>query len=105
MNFVPLANRIVAIRVKAGEEVRESGLILTADVSKPYFKATVVAVGRGVITQTGEIIKPETQIGDTVLLFNTPAFVLPEEDCPELKDNEECVIFSENDAVAIIKKA
>jgi co-chaperonin GroES (HSP10) len=68
-------------------------------VTKPYFYATVVAVGRGLVTQIGELIEPELKVGDTVLMFNTPAFVLPKEDSEDLADNEEYVIFTENDAV------
>jgi len=104
MKYVPLGNRIVAKRVKPTDQKTPAGIVILADSAKPYFKAEIVAVGRGLITQIGELIEPESKVGDTVLLFNTPAFVLPQEDFPELESNEEYVIFAENDAVAIIRK-
>jgi co-chaperonin GroES (HSP10) len=102
--FRPLGNRVVAKRVKATDQTTASGIIIPVDVSKPYFYAEAVAVGRGLISQHGDLIEPETKVGDTVLLFNSPAFILPKEDAPELKDNEEYIIFAENDAVTIVNK-
>jgi len=98
MNYSPLSNRIVGKMKKRGERTLASGIVVPVDVSQsPYVIVEVVAVGRGHIAYSGEVVKMETKIGDKVMLVNMTPFVLPREGNPELADDEDYVVFQESD--------
>jgi co-chaperonin GroES (HSP10) len=103
MNYFPLSNRIVGKTVKKGERVLASGLVVPEDIDKsPYMYVEVVAVGRGYVSQTGNIVPMETKIGDIVILINSSPFILPRDNdiygtVENLETNKDLVIFQESD--------
>jgi len=94
----PLADRIVVLPEKAGEEKKlPSGIIIpeTANKERPE-QGKVVAVGMGKY-EDGKLIPLTVKVGDTVL-FSTYGF-------DEVKiDGKEYFILSESNVLGIIKK-
>ena len=98
MNYYPLSNRIVGKMKKKADKKTASGIIIPEDVNKsPYITVEVVAVGRGYVSQSGNLVEMETKVGDKVMLINSTPFVLPREGNPELAENEDYVVFQESD--------
>jgi chaperonin GroES len=65
MNIKPLADRVI---VKAAEkETMKGGIIIPDTVKEKPQQGTIVAVGPGLISDSGERVKPEVKKGDTVL--------------------------------------
>ena len=65
MNIKPLADRVI---VKAAEkETMKGGIIIPDTVKEKPQQGTIVAVGPGLISDSGERVKPEVKKGDIVL--------------------------------------
>ncbi len=65
MNIKPLADRVI---VKAAEkETMKGGIIIPDTVKEKPQQGTIVAVGPGSISDSGERVKPEVKKGDVVL--------------------------------------
>lgn len=94
MNIKPLGDRIVAKMAEA-EEKTQSGIILAGSAKeKPQF-AEVIAVGPGGVVD-GKEVKMELKAGDKVIMSKYSG--------TEVKlDNEEYIIISQKDVLAIIE--
>jgi len=69
MKIFPIRDQVVVTKEK-DEEKRSPGGIIHVTVSAPkYVSGTVVAVGSGRVTMSGNIVPLELQLGDQVL-FN-----------------------------------
>lgn len=108
MNYVPLSNRIIGKLKKVKEKKLDSGLVIPEEINKnsnPYRVVEVLAVGRGHISYSGQIVPMETKVGDIVLVMNISPFILPKDNCPEIKEDEEIVVFQETDIYCRLKRA
>ena len=65
MNIKPLADRVI---VKPAEkETMKGGIIIPDTAKEKPMQGTIVAVGPGQISDSGERVTPEVKKGDTVL--------------------------------------
>jgi chaperonin GroES len=62
----PLAD-LVVVRANEREEMTVSGIVLPDTAKEKPQAGTVVAVGRGRLTEQGERVAPEVKAGDTVM--------------------------------------
>ena len=68
MNLRPLGNAVIVRRLEA-DKTTAGGLVIPATAAEgAVLRATVVAVGRGRVTDHGHLIEPEVRAGDVVLL-------------------------------------
>lgn len=96
MNLKPLHNNVI-VKSLSAEEVTKSGIVLpdTVDKEKPE-KGEVVAVGPGKVLDNGQLSKMTLKPGDKV--------VFKKYSPDEVKiDNQEYLVLSESDVVAIIE--
>ena len=94
VNIRPLGDRVV-IRPASKEEVSAAGLLLPDTAKEKPQKGTIVAVGPGRILDDGSRQAPEVSEGQTVLYAKYAG--------TEVKiDNEEYLILSEKDVLAIV---
>lgn len=94
MSLKPLSDRIV-VKFEEAEEKTVSGFVLAGANHDATKTATVIAVGQGIRTLTGELVAPSVSVGDKVLVENGAGL--------EVKDGEEKVtIVREADIVAIV---
>jgi chaperonin GroES len=90
----PLGDRVV-IKPASKEEVSAAGLLLPDTAKEKPQKGTIVAVGPGRILDDGTRQAPEVAEGQTVLYAKYAG--------TEVKiDNEEYLILSEKDVLAIV---
>jgi len=65
--FLPLFDRVLVERF-APELKTKGGVLLPEKSQGKVLEATVVAIGPGKTTDSGNLIKPSVQVGDRVLL-------------------------------------
>ncbi len=95
MKLQPLFNNVIVKPFKP-EEVTKSGLVLpeTREKDRPE-KGEIIACGPGKILDNGQVLTMSVKVGDQVLFKKYSA--------DEIKiDDEEYLVLSENDIVAII---
>lgn len=68
--YKPLGDRVVVEIIKRNDEKTSGGLYKPSG-SETTMMGTVVAVGTGLYTHSGEVIPMSTKVGDTVLLDGT----------------------------------
>lgn len=96
MKLQPLFNNVIVKPIKQ-EELTKSGLVLpeTRDKERPE-KGEVIACGPGKALDNGQVLKMSVSVGDQVLFKKYSP--------DEIKiDDEEYLVLSESDIVAIIK--
>ena len=95
MKLQPLFNNVIVKPFKP-EEVTKSGLVLpeTREKDRPE-KGEIIACGPGKILDNGQVLTMSVKVGDQVLFKKYSA--------DEIKiDNEEYLVLSESDIVAVI---
>lgn len=97
MKIRPLHDRVIVKR-KEVESKSAGGIVLTGSAAGKSTRGEVLAVGRGRVLENGEIKALDVQIGDTII-FNDGYGVKTEK-----IDNEEVLIMSESDILAIVEK-
>ncbi|MFT8229591.1 MAG: co-chaperone GroES [Enterobacterales bacterium] len=97
MKIRPLHDRIIIKRTKV-ESKSAGGIVLTGSAAGKSTRGLVLAVGRGRTLENGEIKALDVTIGD-VVIFNDGYGVKVEK-----IDNEEVLIISESDVLAIVEK-
>ncbi len=97
MNIRPLHDRIIVKRTNI-ESKTTGGIVLTGSALGKSTKGEVLAVGKGRILDNGKIKPLDIKIGD-LIIFNDGYGVKSEK-----IDNEEVLIMSESDVLAIIEK-
>ncbi|MBL7052461.1 MAG: co-chaperone GroES [Candidatus Marinimicrobia bacterium] len=95
LNIVPLADRVV-VQPAAAEEKSVGGIILPDTAKEKPQRGTIVAVGQGKASDTGEIVTMEVKIGDEVLYGKYSGTEI-------IVDGEDYLIMRENDIMAIFK--
>ena len=94
MSLKPLGDRVV-VRIEEVEEKTAGGFVLAGSHHEASQAATVLAIGQGIRTLTGELVAPSVSVGDKVLVESGAGL--------EVKDGDEKVtIVHESDILAIL---
>ncbi|QJC38110.1 co-chaperone GroES [Enterobacteriaceae endosymbiont of Donacia marginata] len=96
MNIRPLHDRVIVKR-KEVESKSSGGIVLTGSAAGKSTRGEVLAVGKGRILDNGTVKPLDVKKGDTII-FNDGYSVKTEK-----IDDEEVLIMSESDILAIIK--
>lgn len=90
----PLGDRVI-IRVLEVETKTESGIFLASSTKERPSEGTVIAVGPGKLCDNGERVKPEVEVGNTVMFSKYAG--------TEFKiDGVDHLIISEKDILAVL---
>jgi chaperonin GroES len=97
MNIRPLHDRVI-IKRKEVESKSAGGIVLTGSAAGKSTRGEVIAVGNGRILENGQVQPLDVKVGD-IVIFNEGYGVKTEK-----IDNEEVLILSENDILAIVQE-
>ncbi|WP_339057426.1 co-chaperone GroES [Candidatus Regiella endosymbiont of Tuberolachnus salignus] len=95
MKFRPLHDRVIVKR-KEAESKSAGGIVLTGSAAGKSNRGEVIAVGSGRILD-GKVVPLDVKVGD-VVVFNDGYGVKVEK-----IDNEEVLIMSESDILAVVE--
>ncbi len=95
MKIRPLGDRLLVKRVKE-EEKTKGGIIIPDTAKEKPQEGKVVAVGKGKMTEAGNLVSPEVKAGDTVLFgkYSGSEVTL---------DGEEHLIMREDDVMGVVE--
>ncbi|WWO99284.1 MAG: co-chaperone GroES [Candidatus Dasytiphilus stammeri] len=96
MKIRPLHDRVIVKR-KEVESKSAGGIMLTGSAAAKSTRGEVLAVGKGRILESGETKPLDVKVGNTII-FNDGYSVKTEK-----IDNEEVLIMSESDILAIVE--
>ncbi|BET95611.1 MULTISPECIES: co-chaperone GroES [Xenorhabdus] len=96
MKIRPLHDRVIIKRTEV-ESKSAGGIVLTGSAAGKSTRGKILAVGNGRILENGEVKALDVKVGDTVI-FNEGYGVKTEK-----IDNEEVLIMSESDILAIVE--
>lgn len=96
MKIRPLHDRVI-IKRKEVESKSAGGIVLTGSAAGKSTRGEVLSVGKGRILENGQIQPLDVKVGD-VVIFNEGYGVKTEK-----IDNEEVLILSESDILAIVE--
>ncbi|AJA45926.1 MULTISPECIES: co-chaperone GroES [Orbaceae] len=96
MKIRPLHDRVI-IKRKEIESKSAGGIVLTGSAAGKSTRGEVLAVGNGRILENGQVQPLDVKVGD-IVIFNEGYGVKTEK-----IDNEEVLILSENDILAIVQ--
>ncbi len=96
MKIRPLHDRIIVKR-KNIESKSAGGIVLTGSAAGKSNRGKVLAVGKGRILDNGKFKKLDIKVGD-LIIFNDGYSIKTEK-----LDNEEVLIMSESDVLAILE--
>lgn len=97
INFKPLGDRIL-VKPEEQEQKSKGGLILTDSVQRGQkVYGTVVAVGTGIFSQSGEKIPVTVQVGDKVMYIKTEA------SNKLTLDGEDYLLFNEHELIGFVR--
>ncbi|MEM8727330.1 MAG: co-chaperone GroES [Chlamydiota bacterium] len=91
----PLGDRLIAQRVEQ-EETLKGGIILPDTAKKKKEMAKVVAIGKGKITDKGNVLPMPVKVGDTILMDK---YSVQEVNI----DDEEYIVLRAGDVIATIE--
>ena len=94
MNIKPLSDRVV-VQASAAEEKTKGGIILPDTAQEKPQQGTIVAVGPGKASDSGNIVKMTVKVGDNVLYGKYAGTEITVE-------GDDYLIMSEHDILAII---
>lgn len=66
INLTPLADRVL-VEPAAAETKTASGLYIPDSAKEKPQKGVVIAVGAGKVSDSGNVMKPQVKVGDSVL--------------------------------------
>ena len=95
MKLVPLGDRVV-LKALVAEETTKSGIVLPGQNKEEPQQAEVVAVGPGGMVNGNEV-KMEVSVGDKVIYSKYSGTEV------KVDEDEEYIIVSQSDILAIIK--
>ena len=94
MNVKPLQDRILVQRLEV-EDKTKSGIFIPDSAKEKPWEGKVLAVGEGRVLTTGQLHKPDVQVGDKVLFSKYGG--------SELRlDGKDVVILREDDLLGVI---
>ncbi len=94
--IIPLADRIV-VKVLEAKEVTKGGILLPETAKEKPQEGKVVAVGKGRLTDNGQVVALEVKVGDRVLYGKYTGTEIT------TSEGEELLIMKEEDVLAIVK--
>lgn len=95
MNIQPLGDRVLVQRLEA-DEIKKGGIIIPETAQEKPMEARVIAIGTGKVLEDGTKGDFEVKKGDRILIGKYSG--------TEIKiDDEEYLILSQDDILAIIK--
>lgn len=95
MNIRPTRDRVVVRRVEE-EKTTASGLIIPDSATEKPSEGVVVAAGNGRVTDNGDTIALEVQVGDKILFGQYAG--------TEIKvEGETLLVMKEDDIVAVVE--
>lgn len=97
MKIRPLHDRIIIKRHEV-ESKSAGGIVLTGSAAGKSTRGVVLSVGKGRVLDNGEIKKLDVKVGD-VVIFNEGYGAKVEK-----IDNEEVLILTESDILAIVEE-
>ena len=96
MAIQPLADRIV-VKVLDAKEVTKGGILLPETAKEKPQEGKVVAVGKGRLTDNGQVVALEVKAGDRVLFGKYSGTEIT------TSEGDELLIMKEEDILAIVK--
>ncbi len=96
MKIRPLHDRIIVKR-KNIEAKSSGGIVLTGSAAGKSTRGKILAVGKGRILDDGSVKKLDVKVGD-IIIFNDGYGIKSEK-----IDNQEVLIMSESDVLAIVE--
>jgi len=96
VNIKPLGDRVVVKALEA-EEKTKGGIYLPDTAKEKPQEGKVVAVGRGKISENGQVQEMEVKVGDRILYGKYSGTEIT------TKEGDELLIVREDDILAIIK--
>lgn len=96
MKIRPLHDRVI-IKRKEVESKSAGGIVLTGSAADKSTRGEVIAIGNGRLLDNGDIKPLDVKVGD-IVIFNDGYGVKTEK-----IDNEEVLILSESDILAIVE--
>lgn len=97
MKIRPLHDRVIVKRHEV-ESRSAGGIVLTGSAAGKSTRGIVLSVGKGRVLDNGEIKPLDVQVGD-IVIFNEGYGAKTEK-----IDNEEVLILTESDILAIVEK-
>lgn len=97
MTIRPLHDRVIVKRHEV-ESKSAGGIVLTGSAAGKSTRGVVLSVGKGRILDNGNVKKLDVQVGD-VVIFNEGYGAKVEK-----IDNEEVLILTESDILAIVEE-
>ena len=95
MNIQPLGDRVLVQRLEA-EEIKKGGIIIPESAQEKPMEAKVIALGTGKVLEDGTKVDFEVKKGDRILIGKYSG--------TDIKlDDEEYLILSQDDILAIVK--
>jgi chaperonin GroES len=96
MKIRPLHDRVI-IRRQEAESKSAGGIVLTGSAAGKSTRGIVTAVGNGRVLDNGELKALDVKIGDTVIFNEGYGAKI------EKIDNEEFLILTESDILAVVE--
>ena len=87
----------VLLQVLEAESKTKGGIVLPDTVKEKPQEGKIIAVGKGKVSDSGEIKAPEVKVGDRVLFAKYSGTEVT------TKDGQEYLIVKEEDILAVIK--
>ena len=95
MNIKPLSDRIIVKALEA-EEKTKGGIVLPDTAKEKPQEGKVVAVGKGKVSDNGQVQALEVKVGDRVLYGKYSGTEIT------TKEGEELLIMREEDILAVV---
>ena len=96
MDMKPLADRVVVKPLEAQEKTK-GGIVLPETAKEKPQEGKIVAVGRGKVSDNGQVQAMEVKVGDRILYGKYSGNEIT------TKEGEELLIMREEDILAVIK--
>ena len=94
MKIRPLHDRVVVKRLEA-ETTSAGGIIIPDSATEKPLQGKIVAVGKGKVTESGEVLALDVKVGDTVLFGKFSGTEVP-------LNGDEVLIMREEDILGVI---
>ena len=95
MNIRPLHDRVVVKRTEE-ERTTASGIVIPDSATEKPSRGTILAAGKGRLSDSGEVVAMEVKVGDQVLFGKFAG--------TEIKiDGEELLIMREDDIIGVFE--
>ncbi|MBT5214887.1 co-chaperone GroES [Gammaproteobacteria bacterium] len=95
MNIRPLQDRVIVRRMEE-EKTSPGGIVLPDSATEKPIKGEVVAVGKGLVQENGDLRPLDLKVGDEVLFGKYSG--------TEIKlDGEELLVMKEDDVMAVFE--